>query len=747
MNSIDFTINGHRYTNDPAIVESAGIPPEYQFIGYNAINALANYAIDVVAVGGDTIDVAEIAAAAAAASAASAVLLPSTSASSTSSILVGVGTKNFNMQPGKNFTPGMFVTIARTSAPSTIWMNGPLASYDPATGAASAVITRALGSSSSFTDWTVALSAPASPASGGAAVNGGSALTTTSLRYQEIQPGGAGDGFTVPTSVVGVQGPGLFTIRNRPVGYGWDANIRNTANGIIGFIRPGKRAYVDAGLTTYDVADASSIGANQIKQVSFSGIVAGTAGLWTKAVRLPSGVQIILVHGAALHAVVYDGGGNYSGTLLIRASLSTTGAEGTVAAVPVNDGTDNILITSVPNAGTTLQSVVLASSGAGLSLGTPVPTSVSAIDRIVELRQVTDAGGALIYVLGLMNSAGTSMATYGISVTTPGATALTVGAARTDVTTGSVGALLTDPVNPNVFMTVTASAATTLTIKAITLSAAAAQSPGGTATATITSGSPILVRGQSDNIDEFGPWAVAYTVTNSVKLSKLTLTGTAPALSAPASVNSAITTVSGSALGQTFAANSGYLSVAVTGTDASSRPLVEMQDFDMSGSAASPIGTITAVAMSAAATAVWIGPGIGTIVGLWQLSTASEVLVANTQPAGISVPNTHRLGNLAAYAQALLPPDPLTIKASRHRTTMRSLNRCMAIGDGSKPSIEYSMRGAYGEPTSRPIPAVAQLAYASFNNDAYTDSVWVSAGLAPNTNIILENLVLVSALP
>jgi hypothetical protein len=745
MNSIDFTINGHRYTNDPAIVESAAIPPEYQFIGYNAINALANYAIDVVAVGGNTIGDAEIAAAAAAASAASAIVSASTSGGSTSAVLVGVGNKSFVMQPGKNFLKGMWVTLARTSAASTIWMNGPLDSYDPVTGASTAVMTRAQGTGT-FTDWTVALSSPASPATGGAQVNGPGALTTTSLRYQEIQPSGPGDGFTVPSSVVGVQGPGLFTIKNRSVGYGWETNIRNSINGLIGFVRPGRRAYIDARVSAFDVADTSPIGANQIKQVSFSGIVAGTSGLWTKAVRLPSGVEIILVHGAALHAVVYDGFGNYSGTLLIRAALSTTGSESTVAAVPVGDGTDNILITSVPDGGTALQSVVLASSVSGVSLGTPVPTTVTAVGRIVELRQVADAGGALIFILGLMNSAGTSLATYGISVTTPGATPLTVGAVRTDTTTGGVAALLTDPANPNVFMTVTASATTTLTVKAVTLSAAAAQTPGGSASATVTASTPIIVRGQSDNITEYGPWAVAYTVTNSVKVAKLTLTGTAPALSAPASVNSAITTVSGSALGQTFAANTGYLSAAVTGTDSSGRPLVEMLDFDISGIAPVGVGAITAVAMAAAATAVWIGPGTGTIVGLWQLTSTSEALVANTQPAGITVPSTYRMGNVGAYAQMLLAPDPLTIKASRHRTTMRSVNKCMAIGDGSKPSIEYSMMGAFGEPTVRPIPAVAQLTFGSFNNDTYTDSTWVAAGLAPNTNIILENLVLVSAL-
>jgi hypothetical protein len=746
MNSIDFTINGHRYTNDPAIVESAGVPPEYQFIGYNAINALANYAIDVVAVGGDTIDAAQVSAAAAAASAASAIVLASTSASSTTSMSPTVAVKNFTMQPGKNFTAGMFVTLARTSAPSTIWMNGPLASYDPVTGVASAVITRALGVGGPFTDWTIALSAPASPASGGAAVNGSRALTTTSLRYQEIQPGGPGDGYSVPSSVVGVQGPGLFTVRNRAVGYGYDAHITNSTEGIIGFVRPGRRAYIDARVSAYDVAETSPIGANQIKQVSFSGIAAGTLGLWTKSIRLASGVQIILVHGATLHAVAYDGLGEYGGTLLIRAALSTTGSDGTVAAVPVNDGTDNILITSVPDGGTTLQTVVLASSASGLSLGTPVPTTVSAVSRIVELRQVADAGGALIYALGLMNSAGNALMTYGISVPIASATGVAVGAVRNDVTTGGVGALLTDPANPNVFMTVTASATTTLTVKAVTLSAAAAQGAGGTASATIAVSTPILVRGQSDNISEFGPWAVCYTVTNSVKVAKLTLTGTAPALSAPASVNSAITTVTGGALGQTFATNTGYLSAAATGTDSSGRPLVEMLDFDMSGIAPAAVGTITAVAMAAAATAVWIGPGTGTLVGLWQLTSAAEALVANTQPAGITVPVTYRMGNVGAYAALLLPPDPLTIKASRHRTTMRSLNKCMAIGDGSKPSVEYNMQGAYGEPTLRPVPAVAQLTFGSFNNDAYTDSTWVAAGLAPNTNVILENLVLVSSL-
>lgn len=99
-------------------------------------------------------------AAAAAASAVSAVNAPGTSATSTTSVLVGTGSKSLTVQTGKAFVVGQFVTIARTSAPSTTSMFGIVTAYTSGTGALVVSVTSITGSGT-FTDWTIALSAPA----------------------------------------------------------------------------------------------------------------------------------------------------------------------------------------------------------------------------------------------------------------------------------------------------------------------------------------------------------------------------------------------------------------------------------------------------------------------------------------------------------------------------------------------------------------------------------------------------------
>lgn len=98
-------------------------------------------------------------AAEAAASALSAVNSPGTNGTSTTSITVGTGSKTLTTQTGKAFVIGQFVTIARTSAPTTTSMFGQVTSYTSGTGVLIVNVTTITGSGT-FTDWTIALSAP-----------------------------------------------------------------------------------------------------------------------------------------------------------------------------------------------------------------------------------------------------------------------------------------------------------------------------------------------------------------------------------------------------------------------------------------------------------------------------------------------------------------------------------------------------------------------------------------------------------
>lgn len=93
------------------------------------------------------------------AAAASALAAPGTDATSTTSLLVGTGSKAMTIQTGKAFSVGQQVVIARTSAPTATNMSGRIAAHDSTTGALTVAVTTNEGSGT-YTDWTVSLSPP-----------------------------------------------------------------------------------------------------------------------------------------------------------------------------------------------------------------------------------------------------------------------------------------------------------------------------------------------------------------------------------------------------------------------------------------------------------------------------------------------------------------------------------------------------------------------------------------------------------
>lgn len=105
-------------------------------------------------------------------SAATAVNAPGSNATSTTSLTVSVGSKSLTVQTGKAFVVGMFVVIARTSAPTTQSMYGQIASYNSGTGALVVDVTNIIGSVTA-TDWTISLS-------------GGAALVTNNVTNNTV---------------------------------------------------------------------------------------------------------------------------------------------------------------------------------------------------------------------------------------------------------------------------------------------------------------------------------------------------------------------------------------------------------------------------------------------------------------------------------------------------------------------------------------------------------------------------------
>lgn len=105
------------------------------------------------------IEAAAVAADAAAAdvdAAAAAAVAGATKGTSTTSTAVGTGSKTLTTQTGKQFAVGNYLTIARTSAPTTL-MHGVVTAYNSGTGSLTVDVSTIAGSGT-FTDWTIALS-------------------------------------------------------------------------------------------------------------------------------------------------------------------------------------------------------------------------------------------------------------------------------------------------------------------------------------------------------------------------------------------------------------------------------------------------------------------------------------------------------------------------------------------------------------------------------------------------------------
>lgn len=102
---------------------------------------------------------------ASAASAVTALNAPGTSAASTTSLTIDAASKTLTIQPGKLIVPGMYVVIAKTSAPSNS-MTRVVNTYDSVTGVLT-VLAGPFDGSGTHADWTISLSAPMTPLSAG----------------------------------------------------------------------------------------------------------------------------------------------------------------------------------------------------------------------------------------------------------------------------------------------------------------------------------------------------------------------------------------------------------------------------------------------------------------------------------------------------------------------------------------------------------------------------------------------------
>lgn len=156
-------------------------------------------------------------------------------ATSETSLTVSAGLKTMTVQAGKQLAPGNYVTISRTSAPSTK-MHGTVTGYD---GTSLAVDVAVVAGSGTFDDWTIAISGPA----GVQGQTGDGALTY-------IEKVGAYT-VTAEDKAKVIDCRGSFTLSFQPcatLGESWSTWVKNSGTGKV-TLEPNGSELINGGAT------------------------------------------------------------------------------------------------------------------------------------------------------------------------------------------------------------------------------------------------------------------------------------------------------------------------------------------------------------------------------------------------------------------------------------------------------------------------------------------------------------------
>jgi hypothetical protein len=161
------------------------------------------------------------------------------SATSTTSLTVGTGSKTLTIQTGKQFQIGQTIRVAETSAPSN-FMDGQITAYNSGTGSLT-VSVDTVGGSGTHTDWTISII----PGGGGsfATLTGSETLTNKTLTAPTISTITNGGTITLPSGTYTVAGLTLAqTFTNK--------TINLTSNTLSGTIAQFNTACSDADFCT-----------------------------------------------------------------------------------------------------------------------------------------------------------------------------------------------------------------------------------------------------------------------------------------------------------------------------------------------------------------------------------------------------------------------------------------------------------------------------------------------------------------
>ncbi len=250
-------INGNAYSDDGSTLQ------DMQHYGY--LTHLLPMIGDTATVAGQVATDAAQAALDAATASNGALALRGTS---TTSLAVSAGTKTLTTQAGKQFAAGNYVTISRTSAPTTL-MHGVVTSY---IGSTLIVEVATVAGSGTYTDWTIALS-------GAQGVQGPSG--------NGVMPYAAKTGsYTVVTTDRGSLidcTSGTFTLAFQAcatLGSDWSCYIRNSGTGVV--------TLDPSGAETINGAATYTLPAGTVAQVQCDGTTFRTVAVGpSQFVRLP----------------------------------------------------------------------------------------------------------------------------------------------------------------------------------------------------------------------------------------------------------------------------------------------------------------------------------------------------------------------------------------------------------------------------------------------------------------------------
>ena len=230
------TVNGNTYSDD-------GTAAKDMLNGGHRTHFFPLVSDNVAVVGQS----AASAAAAAVSAAQAAAVSGSQQGTSTTSVLVGAGSKTWTTQTGKQFVVGSFITVARTSDPNTL-MHGVCTAYNSGSGSLTINVATVQGAGT-FTDWSMNIAGAAGPT--GASGNGSVAYLALTAGYTALA---TDRGKLIDCT------SGTFTLAFQAaatLGANWATTVRNSGTGTI-TLDPNAAELID-GAATYVLHAGSTV--------------------------------------------------------------------------------------------------------------------------------------------------------------------------------------------------------------------------------------------------------------------------------------------------------------------------------------------------------------------------------------------------------------------------------------------------------------------------------------------------------